>query len=62
MTHQPDFFGLSIDEIMHLADNTAFIQPREVRKPKLRDVLAEASRFDVGHEIKLPERARSDHR
>lgn len=60
MTHQPDMLGFELD-----ATTTSRIplpQAREVRKPKLHDVLAEASRFDVGHEIKLPERARSDHR
>jgi len=60
MSQQFDLVGLPLDDAM--TSRIALPQPREVRKPKLRDVLGEASRFDVGHELVLPERARRDHR
>lgn len=60
MTRQFDFLGLPLDEAT--TRRIDLPQAREVRKRRLHDVLTEASRFDLGHEIKLPERARSDHR
>ena len=60
MNHQPDMLGLELDA--STMSRIPLPQAREVRRPKLRDVLGEASRVDVGHEIRLPERARSDHR
>ena len=44
MTHQLDMVGLPLDEAT--TRRIALPQPREVRKPKLRDVLAEVSRPD----------------
>ena len=60
MTQQFDLVGLPLDEAT--TRRIALPQPREVRKPKLRDVLGEASRFDVGHDLVLAERAREDYR
>lgn len=64
MTHQLDLIGLPLDAALtrHITGKISFPVPREVRKPRLHDVLTEASRFDVSHEFVLPKRARKDHR
>lgn len=49
MTQQFDAFGLPLDEATTRGIDLP--QAREVRKPRLHDVLAEASRDDIDDEL-----------
>jgi hypothetical protein len=71
MTQQLDMIPTPIAEDARVLERIAARLPkaRDVRSPRLPDVLhvehsdgESTSRHDVGHELVLPERARSDHR
>lgn len=59
MTHQLDLIGLPLDAALtrHISGKISFPVPREVRKPRLRDVFGEALAYEITMDRKRAERA-----